>query len=64
MLKTDPYGFFFETAPKNAAIVWDNRKFHWDDEAWLEKRRERDPLPQPDEHLRSPHGFVDEEEQI
>jgi 1,4-alpha-glucan branching enzyme len=31
MLKTDPYGFFFETAPKNSAIVWDNRKFHWDD---------------------------------
>jgi 1,4-alpha-glucan branching enzyme len=47
MLKTDPYGFFFETAPKNSAIVWDNRKFHWDDQAWLEKRREADPLRRP-----------------
>jgi 1,4-alpha-glucan branching enzyme len=46
-LKTDPYGFFFETAPKNSAIVWDNRKFHWDDEAWMEKRRVSDPLRRP-----------------
>ncbi len=42
-LKTDPYGFFFETAPKNASIVWNNSKFHWDDEAWLEKRRAARP---------------------
>jgi 1,4-alpha-glucan branching enzyme len=47
MLKTDPYGFFFETAPKNSAIVWDNHKFHWDDEAWLEKRCGVDPLKRP-----------------
>jgi 1,4-alpha-glucan branching enzyme len=46
-LKTDPYGFFFETAPKNSSIVWDNRKFHWDDEAWLEKRRGANPLRRP-----------------
>jgi len=46
-LKTDPYGFFFETAPKNSSIVWDNRKFHWDDEAWLEKRRGTDPFRRP-----------------
>ena len=25
ILKTDPYGFFFETPPKNAAILWNNR---------------------------------------
>src|SRR5208283_1890066 len=30
-LKTDPYGFFFEVAPKNAAIVWNTRKFKWMD---------------------------------
>jgi 1,4-alpha-glucan branching enzyme len=47
VLKTDPYGFFFETAPKNSAIVWDNRKFRWQDEAWMEKRREADPLRRP-----------------
>jgi 1,4-alpha-glucan branching enzyme len=47
MLKTDPYGFFFETAPKNSAIVWDNCKFQWDDQAWLEKRCGTDPLRRP-----------------
>jgi 1,4-alpha-glucan branching enzyme len=46
-LKTDPYGFFFETAPKNSAIVWDNRKFRWDDQGWMEKRPEADPLRRP-----------------
>jgi 1,4-alpha-glucan branching enzyme len=47
ILKTDPYGFFFETPPKNSAIVWENRKFQWDDQAWLDKRREADPLRRP-----------------
>jgi 1,4-alpha-glucan branching enzyme len=47
ILKTDPYGFFFETPPKNAAIVWDNRKFQWSDEQWLAERRQRDTLRSP-----------------
>ncbi len=47
MLKTDPYGFFFETAPKTSSIVWDTKKFRWDDQAWLERRREADPLRRP-----------------
>ena len=46
-LKTDPYGFFFEPAPKNASIVWDNRKFSWSDEKWMKRRSERDPLRSP-----------------
>jgi 1,4-alpha-glucan branching enzyme len=46
-LKTDPYGFFFEPAPKNASIVWDNRRFSWNDEAWLKKRRDQNPLCSP-----------------
>jgi 1,4-alpha-glucan branching enzyme len=46
-LKTDPYGFFFETPPKNAAIVWDNRKFAWNDEAWLARRRQQNALREP-----------------
>ena len=47
MLKTDPYGFFFETAPKNAAIVWNSSKFHWTDDTWLKQRRQSDPLRAP-----------------
>ena len=46
-LKTDPYGFLFETPPKNASIVWNTRKFKWTDSAWLEKRRKGDPLREP-----------------
>jgi 1,4-alpha-glucan branching enzyme len=46
-LKTDPFGFFFEVAPKNAAIVWNNQKFKWTDGDWMRQRRERDPLRAP-----------------
>ena len=46
-LKTDPYGFFFEAAPKNASIVWDIRKFSWTDDAWLKRRREWNPFRAP-----------------
>ena len=46
-LKTDPYGFFFETAPKNAALVWSAPPFAWSDAAWLAQRRARDPLKSP-----------------
>src|SRR6266699_1662067 len=46
-LKTDPFGFFFEKPPKNAAIVWNTRKFQWNDDAWLAARRQRDALRSP-----------------
>lgn len=46
-LKTDPYGMFYEVAPKNAAIVWNTRKFKWADAEWLEQRGRRDPLRAP-----------------
>src|SRR5258706_6213976 len=46
-LKTDPYGFFFETPPKNAAIVWNTQKFSWKDEKWLGQRKQRDVLRSP-----------------
>lgn len=46
-LKTDPFGFFFESPPKNAAIVWDTRKFGWHDAEWLERRRKLNPFRSP-----------------
>jgi 1,4-alpha-glucan branching enzyme len=46
-LNTDPFGFFFEVAPKQAAIVWETKKFKWNDAAWLKQRRERDTLRSP-----------------
>ncbi|MDB6110916.1 MAG: alpha,4-glucan:alpha,4-glucan 6-glycosyltransferase, partial [Pedosphaera sp.] len=47
VLKTDPYGFFFEAAPKNASIVWNTKKFDWQDEAWIKQRQERNVLRTP-----------------
>ena len=47
VLKTDPYGFFFESAPKNASIIWNNHKFAWTDEAWLKQRGEQNPFRSP-----------------
>jgi 1,4-alpha-glucan branching enzyme len=47
VLKSDPYGFFFEAAPKNASIVWDTKKFDWTDEAWMKRRREWNALRSP-----------------
>lgn len=46
-LKTDPYGVFFEPAPKNASIVWNTRKFEWTDGPWIETRRRANPLTSP-----------------
>ena len=46
-LKADPFGFFFEVAPKSAAIVWNTQKFKWTDADWLARRRERDTLRAP-----------------
>jgi 1,4-alpha-glucan branching enzyme len=46
-LNTDPFGFFFEVPPKNAAIVWNTKKFKWTDDAWMKKRRNRDALRSP-----------------
>ena len=47
VLKTDTFGQYFEIPPKNAAIVWNNRKFAWTDADWLAKRKERDVLRSP-----------------
>jgi 1,4-alpha-glucan branching enzyme len=46
-LNTDPFGHFFEVPPKQAAIVWDTKKFKWTDDVWLKQRRERDALRSP-----------------
>ena len=38
--KTDPFGFYFETPPKTAAIAWD-LDYSWKDDAWMADRRNR-----------------------
>ena len=47
VIKTDPYGTFYEVAPKQAAIVWNTEKFIWTDSDWIKQRGQRDPLRSP-----------------
>jgi 1,4-alpha-glucan branching enzyme len=45
--KSDPFGFYQEVRPKTASIVADLDSYQWNDQDWLEKRRNTDPLKQP-----------------
>ncbi len=45
--KSDPYGFQQETRPKTASIVTDLDSYAWQDDKWMEKRRQTDPLTEP-----------------
>ncbi len=38
LLKNDPYGQHFETAPKNATKIYDS-EYVWHDEAWLKQKK-------------------------
>jgi 1,4-alpha-glucan branching enzyme len=44
--KTDPYGFQQEIRPKTGSVVTNLDNYQWQDQAWLEKRRQSDPLQQ------------------
>ncbi len=44
--KADPFGFFHETPPLTASVVWD-LDYDWGDDEWLERRRRRDALKEP-----------------
>jgi 1,4-alpha-glucan branching enzyme len=41
-LKSDPYGKAFERRPQTASIVASTRDCVWNDQGWLERRRDRD----------------------
>ncbi len=47
VLKSDPFGFQFEIPPKTASIVTSLDNYKWQDNAWLQRRREIDPLHRP-----------------
>jgi 1,4-alpha-glucan branching enzyme len=42
LLKTDPYGQFFELRPNTASLIPRETTHHWQDAAWLEHRRRAD----------------------
>ena len=41
LLKSDPYGFFFEVSPATASIVWHPDNYEWGDRDWMAGRSER-----------------------
>ena len=45
--KIDPLGFYFERPPKTASRVFDLSVYSWNDQAWIEKRRQTDWLRAP-----------------
>ncbi len=45
--KIDPYGFHFETPPKTAGRVFDLDRYRWQDEEWMTRRRQSNPLESP-----------------
>ena len=47
LLKSDPYGFFFERPPKTATIVFDLSRCRFSDEAWMQERARRNALDAP-----------------
>ncbi|MEL6987032.1 MAG: 1,4-alpha-glucan branching protein GlgB, partial [Bacteroidota bacterium] len=44
--KIDPFGRFFEQAPKTASIVW-KQDYNWNDAEWMDKRAQVNALDQP-----------------
>ncbi|MFW5775375.1 MAG: 1,4-alpha-glucan branching protein GlgB [Chitinivibrionales bacterium] len=47
MLKTDPFGYYQEPFPHHGSIVWDLDAFEWDDDQWMEVRRQQDVFKRP-----------------
>ena len=47
LLKSDPYGSFYELRPNSAAIVYDLEKYKWKDDKWIEKRSAKEPYKEP-----------------
>ena len=45
--KTDPYGQSFECRPKTASIVTHAESYHWQDNDWIERRKNSDWLHEP-----------------
>lgn len=45
--KSDPYGFQQQVRPDTASIVTDLETYSWNDDDWMEKRRNTEPQEQP-----------------
>ena len=46
-LKSDPYAFLCQKRPENASVVYDLNDFTWNDDAWMELRKQTDTHKSP-----------------
>jgi len=44
--KADPFGVLHEKPPRTASVVWD-LEYQWSDQAWMERRKEKNSLHAP-----------------
>ena len=47
VLKCDPYGYHFETAPANASKLYDITGYRWKDKKWMQDRQNYVPYGEP-----------------
>ncbi|MFI3241297.1 MAG: 1,4-alpha-glucan branching protein GlgB [Alphaproteobacteria bacterium] len=47
LTKSDPCAFLFEERPKTASVVYDINHYHWEDNGWMEYRKEANSLDKP-----------------
>ncbi len=47
VLKSDPYGLHFETAPNNSSKLYDINGYNWKDKKWMTDRLSYDPFSSP-----------------
>ncbi len=47
LVKSDPYGFYFEFRPNTANIVFNMNKYQWNDQAWYDGLRDKDVYNMP-----------------
>src|SRR5262249_29308311 len=44
--KADPFGLFHEKPPRTASVVWD-LEYHWSDDDWMRRRKDKNSLQAP-----------------
>ena len=47
LTKSDPVAFYAEQRPKTASVVYDNDKYNWQDDAWMEYRGVHNSFDKP-----------------